>query len=244
MISLRFIEALVFRHRASEIAATREDKRRSVQALVETQTAYLRAHPRGKIATAEKKVRQKVSQLKIDSWLAVQAKERNLHLVVDEKKLVEASRLDGCYAIKTDLPEPVADKQVVHDRYKDLAEVERAFRTSKTAHLEVRPVYVRKEENTRAHVLVVMLGYLVVRTLARAWAELDITVEEGLEHLKTLCCTEIRTPDGGCCLRIPEPREISRALLQALDLHLPEALPHTEVRVVTRKKLPEQRKKR
>jgi len=231
-------------HRASEIAATREDKRRSVQALVETQTVYLRDHPRAKIATAEKNVRQKISQLKIDSWLAVQVKEGNLHLVVDEEKLAEASRLDGCYVIKTDLPEPVADKQVVHDRYKDLAEVERAFRTSKTAHLEVRPVYVRKEENTRAHVLVVMLAYLVVRTLARAWAELDITVEEGLDHLKTLCSIEIRTPDGGSCLRIPEPRETSRALLQALDLHLPEALPHTEVRVVTRKKLPEQRKNR
>jgi len=36
-----------------------------------------------------------------------------------------------------DLPEPMADKQVVHNRYKDLAEVERAFRTSRTGHLEV-----------------------------------------------------------------------------------------------------------
>jgi len=230
-------------HRASEIAATRDSKRRSVQALVETQTAYLRDHPRATIATAEKTVREKIAKLKIDSWLAVQAKERKLHLVVDEEKLEEVSRLDGCYVIKTDLPESAADKQVVHDRYKDLAEVERAFRTSKTAHLEVRPVYVRKEENTRAHVLVVMLAYSVVRTLARAWAKLDITVEEGLDHLKTLCAMEIRTPDGGSCLLIPEPRDTSQALLQALDLHLPETLPHTEVRVVTRKKLAEQRKK-
>jgi len=164
--------------------------------------------------------------------------------VVDEEKLEEVSRLDGCYVIKTDLPESAADKQVVHDRYKDLANVEWAFRTSKTANLEVRPVYVRTEENTRAHVLVVMLAYSVVRTLARAWADLDITVEEGLDHLKTLCAMEIRTPAGGSCLRIPEPRDTSQALLQALDLHIPEALPHTEVRVVTRKKLTEQRKKR
>jgi len=231
-------------HRASEIAATREDKRRSVQAVVDGQTVYLRDHPRAKISTAEQKVRQKISQLKIDTWLGVQAEEGNLRLVVDEQQLAEVSRLDGCYVIKTDLPEPVADKQVVHDRYKDLAQVEWAFRTSKTAHLEVRPVYVRKEENTRAHVLVVMLAYLVARSLRRAWAELDVTVEEGLEQLKTLCSIEIRTKDGGTCLRIPKPRATSRALLKALDLHLPEALPHTDVRVVTRKKLPEQRKQR
>src|ERR1017187_9524804 len=47
-----------------------------------------------------------------------------------------------CYVIKTDLPETVASKQVVHVRYKDLTEVEMAFRTSKTVHLEMRPVYV------------------------------------------------------------------------------------------------------
>ncbi len=229
--------------RVSEIAATRNSKRRSVQALVEAQTTYLRDHPRAAIATAEKTVREKIAKLKIDSWLAMQAKERNLHLVVDQKKLEEVSRLDGCYVIKTDLPESAADKQVVHNRYKDLANVEWAFRTSKTANLEVRPVYVRKEENTRAHVLVVMLAYSIVRTLARAWTDLDITVEEGLNHLKTLCAMEIRTPAGGSCLRIPEPRDTSQALLQALDLHLPEALPHTEVRVVTRKKLTKQRKK-
>ena len=69
-------------------------------------------------------------------------------------------------------------------------------------------------------------------------------MEEGLEQLKTLCSMEIRTNKGGTCLRIPQPRATSRLLLTALDLQLPEALPHADVPVVTRKKLPEQRKKR
>ncbi len=230
--------------RVEEIAATRQGKRRSVQGLVESQTAYLRDHPRAKMATAEKKVRQKISRLRIDSWLGLQVEKGSLRLVVDDAKLAEVSRLDGCYVIKTDLPQEAADTETVHDRYKDLAMVEWAFRTSKTAHLEVRPVYVRKEENTRGHVLVVMLAYLVTRELRRAWADLDVTVEEGLEQLKTLCSMEIRTNQGGTCLRIPQPRAASRALLTALDLQLPEALPHTDVPVVTRKKLPERRKKR
>jgi len=230
--------------RAEEMAASRASKRRRVQALLDSQIAYLGGHPRAKVSTVERKVRQKISQLRIDSWLGVQVEGRGLRLVVDQQKLADVSRLDGCYVIKTDLPKKVADKQVVHDRYKDLAEVEGAFRTSKTAHLEVRPVYVRKEENTRGHVLVVMLAYLVVRALREAWVELDVTVEEGLDHLKTLCSIEVRTKGGGTCLRIPRPRATSQALLKALDLHLPEALPHSEVPVVTRKKLPEQRNKR
>jgi len=71
----------------------------------------------------------------------------------------------------------------VHDRYKDLTEVEMAFRTSKTVHLEMRPVYVRTEEHTRGHVLAVMLAYLIRRELSQAWQGLNVTVEEGLAQL-------------------------------------------------------------
>ena len=88
-----------------------------------------------------------------------------------------------------------------------------------------------------------MLAYLVAHALRRAWTKLDLTVEEGLKQLTTICSMQIRTADGGTCLRIPEPRATSQALLKALALHLPEALPHADVPVVTRKKLPEQRKK-
>lgn len=40
-------------------------------------------------------------------------------------------------------PHAVATAQVVHDRYKDLALVEQAFRTCQTTHWELRPWYVR-----------------------------------------------------------------------------------------------------
>ena len=229
--------------RVAEMAAGREGKRHSVEGLVESQRAYLRDHPRAKLSTTEKNVREKIAGLRIDSWLSVGVEGQDLHLVVDEERLAEVSRLDGCYVIKTDLPAQAADKQVVHDRYKDLAEVERGFRTSKTGHLEVRPVFVRKEENTRGHVLVVMLAYMVERILRRSWSELDTTVQEGLEQLKTISSLELRTKPGGCCLRIPQPRQESQKLLAAINLRLPEALPHTDVRVVTRRKLPDRRNK-
>ena len=68
------------------------------------------------------------------------------------------------------------DKESVHARYKDLAMVEEAFRTCKTGHLELRPIYVRKPGRTRAHVFVVMLSYLLVRELREAWREVDATL--------------------------------------------------------------------
>ena len=136
----------------------------------------------------------------------------------------------------------VAEKEIVHDRCKDLALVEFAFRTCKTAHLEVRPVYVRTEESTRGHVVVVMLAYRIIRELQRAWASFDLTVEEGLQQLSTLCSTEIWIKNKASSQKVPEPRDASKALLEALDVRLPTILPHRKVNVVTRRKLPERRK--
>ncbi len=228
--------------RAEEIAATRRDKQSSVEHLVEKKNRYLREHPRAGVEVARREVVQKIVRLRIDAWLCVEAEGRRLRLVVDEATLRETSRLDGCYVIRTDLPTAATDSQTVHDRYKDLAEVEWAFRTCKTGHLEVRPVYVRRADHTRGHVLVVMLAYAIVRELRRTWTEIDTTVEEGLDQLKTLCSTEVRTGAGGRCWRIPRPGERTRQLLDAARVRLPEALPHTGARVVTHKKLPSRRR--
>ena len=230
--------------RAQQLAASRTDKQARAEQLCQDRNGYLDKHPRAKLATAEKKLRAKIAQLKIDAWLQVEVQGRTLKLTVNQPALEEASRLDGCYVIKTDLPQSAASKQVIHDRYKDLAEVEQAFRTCKTAHLEMRPINVRTAEHTRGHVLVVMLAYLIRQELSQAWISLDVTVEEGLHQLQTLCATEMKVEGGGSCLRIPTPNTATAALLKALKISLPEALPHTDTPVVTRKKLPERRKPR
>jgi len=228
--------------RAEELAASRADKQASVERLCQQRNRYLSEHPRAKVPTAEKALRAKIAQLKLEPWLLLQVQDRSLQLTVEQQALEIASRLDGCYVLKTDLPLTAASTELVHSRYKDLAHVEQAFRTSKTAHLEMRPIHVRTAEHTRGHVLVVMLGYLIRRELSRAWTSLDVTVEEGLHQLQTICSTEIKLKDGGSCLRIPTPVAGCQALLKALDVRLPEALPHTDTPVVTRKKLPSQRK--
>jgi transposase len=228
--------------RAEEINDSRISKRKSVEKLVKKKNIYLFEHARAKVETAIKDVNKKIVQLKINKWLRVISQQRTLKLQIDDEALQEASRLDGCYVIKTDLAKEVADKQIIHDRYKDLAEVERAFRTFKTDFLEVRPVYVQTERSTRGHVVVVMLSYMIVRRLRIGWEEFDLTVEEGLNQLSTLCSMEMKVKNQASCLKIPRPRAKSKQLLKALDIRMPIALPHRNVRVVTRKKLVERRK--
>jgi hypothetical protein len=99
----------------------------------------------------------------------------------------------------------------------------------KTTHLEIRPIHVRTAEHTRGHVLVVMLAYLIRRALSRASNRLDVTVEEGLRQLQMLCAMELSIAGGGSCLRIPNPSSQGGSLLEALDLHLPAALPQKDI---------------
>ena len=109
--------------------------------------------------------------------------------------------------------------------------------------LEVRPVHVRNKGSTQGHVFVVMLAYMIIRRLRKAWESFDLTVKDGIGQLATVCSMEVKIEGQGTrCLKIPQPREQSRQLLEALKIKLPEALPKRGIRVVTRKKLPKRRK--
>jgi len=230
--------------RAEDLSLNRQQKRASVARLLEGKNTYLAQHPRAKVEVALRTVQAKIVGLKVDGWLKVAAAARQLQLEEDSQTLAEHARLDGCYVIKSDLPQPLANAQTLHDRYKDLTQVEQAFRTSKTAHLEMRPWYVRIEKSTRGHALVVMLAYLIIRHLQQAWSKLNITVGEGLKQLATLCSIQVVVKGKTSCHQIPSPREQSAELLKAADVHMPKALPHLGARVVTRRKLTERRTKR
>ncbi|MBF8278470.1 MAG: hypothetical protein HW406_2306 [Candidatus Brocadiaceae bacterium] len=135
--------------RAEEMAESRLSKMRSVEGFVEKKNGYLGYHPKASASKMLEKVKEKLKSLRIDTWVQVKEEARILKIESDEEALKEENFLDGCYVIKTDLKEDAADKCVVHDRYKDLTEGERAFRDCKTVNFDVHPVHVRNEGSTR-----------------------------------------------------------------------------------------------
>ncbi|HXZ15436.1 MAG TPA: IS1634 family transposase [Roseiarcus sp.] len=228
--------------RADELAASRADKLRALQTAAEVANAYLAEHPRAAAKTQIARLKAKSKTLHLDKFVALAEQERRIVVTVDEAALAEAARLDGCYALRTDLPKTVVAKEVVHDRYKDLARVEWAFRDSKTVQLEMRPVYLRDENRTRGHALVVMLAYLLTQALRRRWRDIDLTVQEGLDRLASLCLVEVIIGGRPSYHQVPRPRDDGRALFEAAGVAIPTALPLAPARVATRQKLPRRRK--
>jgi hypothetical protein len=227
--------------RADELARSRMDKKRVIELLTEKKNIYLENHAHAHVETAGKALSAKIKQLKLNGWMSVTSSGRRLYPVVSEDDLAEESKLDGCYVIKTDVTKEVADSQSVHDRYKDLAMVERAFRSSKTVVLEMRPVNVRKETRARGHIFVVMLAYMIIRELNRLWGSIDLTAEEGINELSTLCLTEICANGVSLCNVVPAPRSSVKGLLDQAKVVIPAVVPSKGVIVATRKKLPENR---
>ena len=227
--------------RAQEVRENRQAKLATLQALVAKHNHYLTEHPRADAQGALQKLVARATTLRLADWVELTLEERAVTLTVNASAQQEAAKLDGCYVLKTDLTPQQAKKELVHDRYKDLASVEHAFRTCKTAHLEVRPIFLRLEARTRAHAFVVMLAYQIIRYLASCWNAFDVTVAEGLHALTTLCLVEVAPQHAPSYHCIPTPRAAIAQLLHSADIKLPKAFSLSGTRVSTKKKLPSER---
>ncbi len=226
--------------RAEQLAMTRQAKQSAVEKLSMERSKYLAEHRRASAEAALKKVSAKIKTLKCDKWLVATANQRAITIDKKQDALEQIALLDGCYVIKSDVPKQMAEASTLHDRYCDLENVERAFRTMKSVHLEMRPVFVRKEQSTKGHAFVVMLALLLQRELEGCWADLDVTVEEGIDELASIHMEEIQIGDIGI-QNIPTPNMIGKQLLEKAGITMPSVLPSRTANVHTKKKLPSER---
>jgi len=86
-----------------------------------------------------------------------------------------------------------------------------------------------------------MLAYQIIRYLASCWNAFDVTVEEGLHALTTLCLVEVAPKNAPSYHCIPTPRASIAQLLHSADIKLPKAFALSGTRVSTKKKLQSER---
>lgn len=136
---------------------------------------------------------------------------------IDPAKVREEARYDGKYLVRTS-DDTLAPEDVALG-YKQLLEVEEAFRTLKHT-LDIRPVHHRREERIRAHVLLCWLALLLVRVVELRTGQQWPRVRQILQrmHLGTFVGpsgqvqqrTEVTADQHRLftALRIPEPPRI------------------------------------
>lgn len=135
------------------------------------------------------------------------------NLRINNQAVKEMEHLDGKYLIRTS--DDTLTSEDIALGYKQLLEVERAFRTLKTT-LELRPVYHRKEERIRSHVLLCWLSLLLVRLAEEKTLKTWPTLRSELEMMHLI---EHETEDGKVWQRTELTEEQKRILFL---LEIPE----------------------
>jgi transposase len=133
---------------------------------------------------------------------------------IDRRKLREEARLDGKYLVRTS-DDTLAAEDVALG-YKQLAEVERAFRSLKHD-LDLRPVYHRLDERIRSHVLICWLALLLIRVAENRTGE---TWPRLQRHLDRMQLGEFSGP-AGRVLRRSESTPYQLTLFKALGVPPP-----------------------
>lgn len=90
----------------------------------------------------------------------------------NQASIERESALDGIYVIRTTVPTASASSEQAVRHYKELSNVERAFRSLKSVDLKIRPIHHHLEERVCAHVFLCMLAYYVEWHMRRALASM------------------------------------------------------------------------
>jgi len=102
-------------------------------------------------------------------------------LRTDEAAIKAEAKLDGKYLLRSSDPELSAEDIALG--YKQLYEVERGWRDMKQV-IDLRPVYHRKEERIRAHVVLCWLALLLIRVSETSCGESWPKLRRELEKIK------------------------------------------------------------
>jgi Transposase DDE domain len=133
---------------------------------------------------------------------------------VDAAKAKAGENLDGKYLLRTAGPKLSAED--IATGYKQLPEVERGWRDMKQV-IDLRPVFHRREDRIRAHVLLCWLALLLARIAENAC---DDTWPESRRELDKIHIGTFAGP-AGTLRRRTEITKRQRDILKALDIKAP-----------------------
>ena len=138
-------------------------------------------------------------------------------LRIDAAKAKAEENLDGKYLLRTS--DPTMTSQDIALGYRQLLEVERGWRDLKQV-IDLRPVYHRKEERIRAHVILCWLALLLIRiaetTAGATWNK--ITDELALLTLGTF------TGPAGTFRQTADLTPAQHAILASLSIPAPKKI--------------------
>jgi len=163
------------------LATERARKRADLLAATEKLLAPILARvAAGRLAGADRigiAVGKIIDKYKMGKHFQLTITDTSLRVARDQARIDAEAALDGLYVLRTSVPADQLDPAGVVTGYKNLAHVERDFRSIKADDLDLRPIHHRLDDRVKAHVLICMLACYLVWHLRRAWTPMTFTDE-------------------------------------------------------------------
>ncbi|MGH3908629.1 MAG: IS1634 family transposase, partial [Pseudonocardiaceae bacterium] len=167
--------------RNPDLARLRAAKRESMLAATESLLATIATRVQaGRLAGADAigvAAGKVIDKHKMAKHLDVTITDTSLSVTRRTDQITAEAALDGIYVIRTSVPPATLDAPGAVSAYKDLARLERDFRSIKADDLDLRPIHHYSSDRVRAHVLICMLACYLSRHLRAALAPLTCTDE-------------------------------------------------------------------
>jgi transposase len=163
------------------LADERARKRDALLAATEKALAPLAtAVAEGRLSGADRigiKLGKAIDKFKMAKHFDTAITDTTLTISRREAQIAAEAALDGIYVIRTSVPAASLDAPTTVTAYKNLAHLERDFRSIKADDLDLRPIHHYLSDRVRAHVLICMLACYLTWHLRAALAELTYTDE-------------------------------------------------------------------
>jgi hypothetical protein len=208
----------------------REDKLAQLQAKVAERNAFVKNSRRASAATGLAALQRWAKSHKLSAFVTLDA-ERTRHCLYHRRGGQSARRpARRLLSAGNRCAATLMDAKTVDARYRDLQKVERNFRTVKTTFLEIRPIFLRKAERTKAHVFVAMLALKITRRfeadLHRTFGSTEddpaaITPDDALVALGRLTYLYSTDRNGQRHTHLPRPDDQQAKILDAIGLSFP-----------------------
>jgi len=158
-------------HKRRELLEATSEELQVVQRMV----ANGRLKDQGKIGV---RVGRVLNKYKMAKHFRLQIEAERFTFEIDEPQVAEEAALDGLYVIRTCVPAAELPGEEAVRHYKELSQVEAAFRTLKSEELQIRPIRHYSEDRVRAHLLLCLLAYYVQWHMSEAWRPLLFADED------------------------------------------------------------------
>ncbi len=158
------------------LAGERARKRRELIEVAEKKLQQIEAaskRARQPVRSTEKisyLVGKALASSKVEKYFRWTITETGFNWERNPERIERDAALDGIYVLRTNVRSEQLDREQTVLAYKQLARLERAFRSVKSVDLNVRPIHHRLPDRVRAHIFLVMLAYYVEWHLRQALA--------------------------------------------------------------------------